>query len=89
MSENVIISCYSCPDCDHEWDASWDCATDEDCPVCDARNIQPFYYAEEGDFSDVERMLAFDELHEERLARARQQMPKKSVVPIACDSPNQ
>ena len=31
---------YRCPDCAAEWQAVWDCACDEECPSCDARDIE-------------------------------------------------
>ena len=33
---------YKCPTCGHEWEDSWDCQCDDDCPECGERHISPY-----------------------------------------------
>lgn len=32
---------YTCPRCSHDWEDTWPCAADDDCPVCGMRHISP------------------------------------------------
>jgi hypothetical protein len=32
---------YKCPKCGNEWEDSWDCQCDDDCPKCGERHISP------------------------------------------------
>jgi rubrerythrin len=38
---NHVRAFYECPDCGATWSSDWTCATDEECPACDAKNISP------------------------------------------------
>ena len=33
---------YRCPDCGHEWQDEWSAMSDDDCPECGLRAIQPY-----------------------------------------------
>jgi hypothetical protein len=32
---------YICPECSAVWDSEWSCASDDQCPECEERNITP------------------------------------------------
>ena len=40
--EPLLRNFYRCPDCETEWEDTWDCACDDRCPVCGAKNISPY-----------------------------------------------
>jgi rubrerythrin len=40
--EMKIRSFYRCPECDYEWDDTWDSACDDECPECGTKNISPY-----------------------------------------------
>jgi predicted nucleic acid-binding Zn-ribbon protein len=37
---------YTCPDCGHQWQETYECACDSECPQCGARNISAVSWAE-------------------------------------------
>ncbi len=37
-----FINHYRCPDCGHEWQDEWSAMSDDDCPECGLRAIQPY-----------------------------------------------
>ena len=37
---------YTCPDCGHEWQETYECACDSECPKCGTRNISAAHWAE-------------------------------------------
>jgi hypothetical protein len=32
---------YVCPECRAVWESDWSCATDDECPECEVRDISP------------------------------------------------
>lgn len=40
--EHTFRNFYHCPRCEHEWDDEWDCACDDQCPVCGLKGISPY-----------------------------------------------
>ncbi len=37
-----VINHYRCPDCGHEWQDEWSAMSDDDCPECGLRAIEPY-----------------------------------------------
>ncbi|MFV1943447.1 hypothetical protein VPH49_21785 [Pseudomonas luteola] len=33
---------YECPNCGTEWEDTWDCACNDQCPECGAKDIEPY-----------------------------------------------
>jgi len=46
QDEPLFLNRYRCPMCDHEWDDTWSCACDDECPECGAQDISPYEYTE-------------------------------------------
>jgi hypothetical protein len=38
---NLVTNHYACPVCKTEWNDTWSCACDDDCPNCGKRHISP------------------------------------------------
>ena len=38
----MFINYYNCPKCGHEWQDTYDCQPDDDCPECGERHVAPF-----------------------------------------------
>ncbi len=36
-----IVILYNCPDCGHDWNDTWSCMVNADCPACGAKDIEP------------------------------------------------
>lgn len=43
VEEVLYINQYECPQCGYEWEDTWSCACDDDCPKCGARHISPVH----------------------------------------------
>lgn len=40
------LSSYECPNCGHEWQETWECACNDQCPECGTKDIEPYEYDE-------------------------------------------
>lgn len=47
--ERLLDIDYRCPKCGHEWEETYECACDSECPVCDLNNITALDWKEHGD----------------------------------------
>ena len=59
QDEPLFLNRYCCPECGHEWDDTWSCACDDECPECGARDISPYEHVKiEDDSIDGMEALA-------------------------------
>ena len=40
--KKTLRNFYSCTECETQWEDSWDCAVDDDCPHCGTRHVSPY-----------------------------------------------
>lgn len=55
-TETYFINHYHCPNCDIEWDDTWDCCCNDKCPVCD-KEIEPEYSEEIDEVGNVVQLI--------------------------------
>lgn len=51
-----FINLFRCPSCDAEWHDEWSCIVNNDCPECEARDIEPYDSKQVGDDPDDEEV---------------------------------
>lgn len=62
------VNYYSCERCGHEWEGTYECQVDDDCPSCGVRHMTP-YFAEDADEqgeNEEERLRLLGNLKKER-----------------------
>lgn len=40
--QTMILSYYQCPSCNEEWEDTWECACNSECPKCESSDIEPY-----------------------------------------------
>ena len=41
-NHNTVENYYKCHRCGYEWEDTWDCEVEDECPNCDTRHITPY-----------------------------------------------
>lgn len=46
-----ITSRYSCPECGQDWQDTWTCACNSQCPACGLKDVEPLHIPEHRDMT--------------------------------------